>query len=202
MKKLVLLFMLAISPLLWLQAQNAPWSNGNLGNEILWQLDSLIPCHHFLPLAGSKYSRDSLNVHHFPIDSLPWCSSDLVAQRLKKIKTPIELAYNDDVQAFINLYTLQRREQVERMLGLSYIYFPIFDEVLDREGVPMEIRYLPIVESALNPHARSRVGATGLWQFMLSTGNMYNLDVTSYVDERRDPFKSTEAAVKYLKKIK
>ncbi len=201
MKKLVLLFMLAITPLLWLHAQSTSWTASIPGNEILWQLDSLLPCHHFQPLLGSKYSRDSLNVHHFPVDSLPWCSSDLIAQRLKKITTPIDLAYNEDVQAFINLYVLQRREQVERMLGLSYIYFPIFDEVLDRENVPMEIRYLPIVESALNPHARSRCGATGLWQFMLGTGNMYNLDVTSYVDERRDPFKSTEAAVKYLKNM-
>ncbi len=201
MRKLILLFMLATAPLLWLDAQNNPPAIAAPGNEIVWQLDSLIPCHNFQPLAFSKYSRDSLNKYNYRPDSLPPCSSDLIAQRLKDIGSPLDLSYNSDVQAFINLYTLQRREQVERMLGLAHVYFPIFDEVLDREGVPMEIRYLPIVESALNPHARSRVGATGLWQFMLSTGNMYNLNVTSYIDERRDPYKSTEAAIRYLKNM-
>jgi membrane-bound lytic murein transglycosylase D len=199
MKKLVLLFMLALSPIFWLRAQTDVNQPPSPSNEIYWQLDSLIPCHHFRPLAVAKYSRDSLNKYHFKIDSLPACSSDLVAQRLKEIGAQLPLAYNEDVQAFINLYTLQRREQVERMLGLAQVYFPIFDEVLDRQSMPMELRYLPIVESALNPHARSKVGATGLWQFMLSTGNMYGLNVTSYIDERRDPFKSTEAACRYLK---
>jgi membrane-bound lytic murein transglycosylase D len=201
MKKLVLLFMLAAAPVIWLQAQTPAESAVTSSIEILWQLDSLIPCHIACVPSVGKYSRDSLNVHRFPVDSLPAYSSDVVAQRLKDIGSPIPMDYNDDVQAFINLYTLQRREQVERMLGLSHVYFPIFEEALDREGMPMEFKYLSIVESALNPHARSRVGATGLWQFMLGTGKMYDLEVSSYVDERRDPFKSTEAAIEYFKNM-
>lgn len=193
--------MLATAPVIGLHAQMAADSSVTSTIEILWQLDSLIPCHHHQTIDVDKYSRDSLNVHHFPVDSLPAYSSDVVAQRLRDIGSPIPLDYNDDVQAFINLYTLQRREQVERMLGLAHVYFPIFEEALDREGLPMELKYLPIVESALNPHAKSRVGATGLWQFMLPTGKLYGLEVSSYVDERRDPYKSTEAAIRYLKNM-
>ncbi|MBK9448791.1 MAG: transglycosylase SLT domain-containing protein [Bacteroidetes bacterium] len=197
MKKLFMLFMLATAPVIGVFAQNAlgPLTSSN---EILWQLDSLIPAYHHPTVNVAKYSRDSLNIRKFSQDSLPAYSSDIVAQRLKEIGSPLPLAYNEDVQAFINLYTLQRRGQVERMLGLAHVYLPIFEEELDRAGMPMELKYLPVVESALNPHARSRVGATGLWQFMLGTGKMYDLDVTSYVDERRDPFKSTAAAIKYL----
>lgn len=201
MKNLVLLIMLATAPIALIQAQGDGESMVSTSNEILWQLDSLIPCHHHGLVDAAKFHRDSLNVHGFSLDSIPAYSSDMVAQRLRDIGSPIALDYNEDVQAFINLYVLNRREQVERMLGLSHIYFPIFEEVLDREGLPMELKYLPIVESALNPHAKSRVGATGLWQFMLGTGKLYNLEVTSFVDERRDPFKSTEAAVRYLKNM-
>jgi membrane-bound lytic murein transglycosylase D len=198
MRKLVLLFMLATAPLTGLLAQMGTLDPSVTGNEIFWQLDSLMPCHLFQCSVASQRTRDSLNKYNYSLDSLPPLSSDVVEQRLRDLGAFIPLAYNDDVQAFINLYTLQRRDQVERMLGLSHVYFPIFDSALDRAGMPMELRYLPIVESALNPHARSRVGATGLWQFMLTTGQMYDLEVTSYVDERRDPYKSTEAAVRYL----
>ena len=88
-----------------------------------------------------------------------------------------------------------------RLMGLSHYYFPMFEEALDKEDIPLEVKYLAIVESALKPKARSRVGATGLWQFMFATGKMYGLDVSSYVDERRDPIKSTDAAAKYLAKL-
>ncbi|MEM7036154.1 MAG: transglycosylase SLT domain-containing protein, partial [Bacteroidota bacterium] len=145
--------------------------------------------------------RDSLNIYNFAPDSLPPSSSDVIAQRLKDIGSEISMDYNEYVQAYINLYTIQRRGQVSRMLGLSEMYFPIFEAEIDRQGVPMELKYLPVVESALNPHAVSRVGATGLWQFMLPTGRLYKLDVTSYVDERRDPEKATAAAIRYLKNM-
>jgi membrane-bound lytic murein transglycosylase D len=202
MKKLVLRFLLATAPVVGLNAQTTPTvPDVSSDFEINWQLDSLIPCHVCQKVEYSKLHRDSLNVHNFPLDSIPAYSSDAVAQRLKDIGAPYELAYNEDVQAYINMYTLQRREQVERMLGLSQIYFPIFEEELDRAGIPLELKYLPIVESALNPHARSRVGATGLWQFMLPTGQLYHLNVTSFVDERRDPYKATRAAVQYLKNM-
>lgn len=169
--------------------------------DINWQLDSLLPCYHYCLPDTSETSRAHLNVHDFSQDSLPPYSSEVAAQRLKDIGSPIHLEYNSYVQSYINLYTVTRREQVERMLGLQHVFFPIFEEELDRQGVPMELKYLPIVESALNPHARSRVGATGLWQFMLATGKLYGLKVTSYTDERKDPYKATHAAIRYLKNM-
>lgn len=119
-------------------------------------------------------------------------------QRLKDIMSPFKLTFNSHVKSYINLYTSKRHEQVERMLGLSEYYFPIFEQALDAHDLPMELKYLPVIESALNPRAFSRAGASGLWQFMYHTGKRYGLTVNSYVDERRDPHKSTEAAVQYL----
>jgi membrane-bound lytic murein transglycosylase D len=112
--------------------------------------------------------------------------------------SPIELVYNDAVQRYINVYIYKRREQVSRMLGLAEYYFPMFEEALDQYNMPLELKYLAVVESALNPSARSRVGAQGLWQFMYATGKMNGLSVSSYVDERNDPIKATHAACKYL----
>lgn len=116
-------------------------------------------------------------------------------------KTPMALDYNKVVRSYIDLYSKRRREQVSRMLGLAHYYFPLFEEALDRYNIPLELKYLAIVESALNPMARSRVGATGLWQFMYATGKMNGLQVSSYVDERNDPIRSTEAACKYLQTL-
>lgn len=119
-------------------------------------------------------------------------------ERLNNIVSPFELNYNNHVKAYINLYTHKRREQVETMLGLSAYYFPMFEQALDAYGLPLELKYLPVIESALNPRAFSRAGASGLWQFMYYTGKQYGLNINSYVDERRDPHKSTLAAVKFL----
>lgn len=120
-------------------------------------------------------------------------------KRLYGLPTEMELAYNDIVRRFIEMYADRRRGQVSYMLGQGRYYFPMFEEELSKEGLPLELKYLPVIESALNPVARSRVGATGLWQFMPATGKMYKLEINSLVDERRDPQKSTEAAVRYLK---
>jgi membrane-bound lytic murein transglycosylase D len=102
------------------------------------------------------------------------------------------------VQAYIDLYAYRKREQVERMLGLSEYYFPMVEKVFKEYNIPTEFKYLAIVESALNPYAVSYVGATGMWQFMFTTAKMYNLEITSHVDERRDPFLATHAAAKYF----
>lgn len=119
--------------------------------------------------------------------------------RLYSLPTQMELAFNPIVKQYIEMYASRRKGQVAYMLGLGRYYFPMFEEALDREGLPLELKYLPVIESALNPIARSRVGATGLWQFMSATGKLYKLEINSLVDERRDPQKSTQAAVQYLK---
>lgn len=135
------------------------------------------------------------NLSEFYPKNLP---DSVYIRRLDEIKQVVDLSYNNTVKNFIVLYTEKRRDLVEVMLGLSAYYFPMFEEVLDRENMPLELKYLPVIESALNPKAMSRVGANGLWQFMYGTARQMGLEITSFVDERRDPLKSTEAAVKYL----
>ncbi len=122
-------------------------------------------------------------------------------QRLMDAEMAVDLSYNKVVNSYIKMYTEKRRNQVEVMLGLSAYYFPIFEETLDKYNMPIELKYLPIIESALNPVARSRVGANGLWQFMYATGKQMGLEVTTFVDERRDPVKATDAAARYLQNL-
>ena len=130
-------------------------------------------------------------------------NTDTLKMRLERLnqKTPFNVAYNPSLENVIKSFLVRKRGLIERMLTVSQFYFPMFEEQLDKYDIPLEMKYLAIVESALNPRARSRVGATGLWQFMYGTGKMYKLDVSSYVDERSDPIKSTEAACKYLSKL-
>lgn len=113
-------------------------------------------------------------------------------------KTPVELDYNASVRKYIELFSIQRRDEFAKIIGLSQLYFPYFDEILARHNLPLELKYLTIVESGLNPLAVSKSGAVGLWQFLLNTCRLFDLEVNSYIDERRDLFKSTEAACKYL----
>lgn len=148
-----------------------------------WQLD--------LSKAEMECSRGQNIVYH----------DTVYMNRLYRLPTEMELSYNQVVRKHIDMYANRRREQVSYMLELGNYYFPMFEAALDRHGLPLELKYLPVIESALNPIAVSRVGATGLWQFMLRTGKGYGLEVNSLVDERRDPYKATEAAVKYLKDL-
>lgn len=121
------------------------------------------------------------------------------ASRLASLPRIIPMPYNNVVRDCIDLYTERRRNLVRYMLGMADYYFPIIEEVLDKHGLPIELKYLAVVESALNPVALSRVGACGLWQFMLPTGKQYGLAINSLVDDRRDPVKATEAACAYFK---
>ncbi|MBE9519471.1 MAG: LysM peptidoglycan-binding domain-containing protein [Bacteroidetes bacterium] len=129
---------------------------------------------------------------------IPDFSDSVYMKRLAEIPTVVDLTYNRIVKNYINVYSRKRREQVRVMLGLSEYYFPRFEEIFDLYGVPYEIKYLSVIESALNPRAVSRVGAVGAWQFMYSTGKAYGLTINSLVDERRDPIAATHAAAKFL----
>lgn len=129
--------------------------------------------------------------------------TEVLKQRLEELnaRTPFNVEYNPSLESVIKGYLKNRRKTMAKLMALSDYYFPMFEEELDRHGLPLEMKYLAIVESALDPKARSRVGATGLWQFMFSTGKIFGLDVNSYVDERSDPLMATEAACKYLKSL-
>ena len=134
-------------------------------------------------------------------DVNPVFEKEVYIDRLKRMPTIIAMPYNEVVQKFIDRYSGRLRHSVSYMLGASNFYMPIFEEALETYGLPLELKYLPVIESALNPTAVSRVGATGLWQFMLATGKRYGLEVNSLVDDRRDPIKSSYAAANYLKDL-
>lgn len=170
---------------------------GLADDPVLIQLDSLLFADYFL--AGPDSTVEDPTV----IGAGPEVSDSVIQYRLALLdeQTPLELDYNEHVARFINVYANNRRQQVSRMMGLGQLYFPLFEEVLDKYNMPLELKYLAIVESALNPRAKSRVGATGLWQFMYSTGKIYGLEVSSYVDERSDPMASTDAAARFMMKL-
>ena len=125
----------------------------------------------------------------------------ILIARLQALHTEVPMAFNQSVRDFIEMYTVRRRGQVEMMLGRAAFYFPIFEEIFDRYNLPLELKYLAIIESALNPVAVSRVGATGLWQFMLGTARHMKMEVSTFVDERRDVLLATDAAARYLRQL-
>tara|TARA_R110001583_G_scaffold7286_3_gene36289 strand:+ start:14821 stop:16134 length:1314 start_codon:yes stop_codon:yes gene_type:complete len=140
-------------------------------------------------------SNDLSKVNNGPVNT-----NEDYTWRIEKLNeaSPVQLDFNDIVKRYIDVYSIRHRDKTAEILGLSEIYFPIFEEYLDKYGLPLELKYIAVIESALNPKARSRSGATGLWQFMYHASRMFDLKISSYVDERMDPVKSTDAACKYL----
>ncbi|MGV3461689.1 MAG: LysM peptidoglycan-binding domain-containing protein [Flavobacterium sp.] len=130
-------------------------------------------------------------------------STEVLKERLAKMdaRSPFNIEYSKSLENIIKSYLKNRPRSYERLMAISEYYFPMFEEHLSKYNIPLELKYLAIVESALNPRAKSRVGATGLWQFMYATGKQYGLDVNSYVDERSDPIKATESACQYLSSL-
>lgn len=193
MKKLTILLLL-ISGSLFAGGRDTLFAD----DPIARMLDSL--AHHSYITRIPKVPTQRNNKYGFAPDSVPRPSVETVQNRLNMLdaQSPFDLAYIDEVQPYIDLYAYKRRHLVERMLGLSQLYYPIFEEQLDKYNLPLELKHLAVIESALNPNATSPAGARGLWQFMYATGKMYNLEITSYVDERCDPYKSTVAACEFL----
>ncbi|MEN6454675.1 MAG: lytic transglycosylase domain-containing protein, partial [Prolixibacteraceae bacterium] len=165
----------------------------NLNDLFADQIDSMFNSWYI----QNTYNLDSVEteLNDATIISIP---DSVYIQRLQSIDSFVDLSYNNTVKNFIELYTQRKRGLTEFILGMSAYYFPMIEEQLDKYNLPMELKYLPVIESAFNPAARSRADAIGLWQFMYGTGKMYKLEISTFLDERRDPVKSTEAAVKYL----
>ena len=163
----------------------------DLPEAMLQNLDSLLNLYN-----AKMYLRpdESCNMR----DVNPFFEPEVYQDRLKRLPTVIEMPYNDIVQRFIERYATKLRRSVSLMLGASNFYMPLFEQALETYSLPLELKYLPVIESALNPTAVSRVGATGLWQFMITTGQQYGLKVNTLIDERRDPMKASYAAAHYL----
>lgn len=147
-----------------------------------------------------EFDMDSLNVYGYDYGEIPVFDDSVYIQRIEQLasQTTIPLVFNAHVKPFIELYAMRRRSLTGRMLGLSYVYFPMFEEILDKYNMPLELKYLAVIESALNPVAGSWAGAKGLWQFMYGTGKLYGLQSTTLVEERYDPLKETEAACLFM----
>ena len=150
-----------------------------------------------------EIDKDVWNKYGFREDEVPAYDDSVYMQRIQTLayETTMPLTFNSHVKSFIELYANRRRQQSSRMLGLSYVYFPMFEEYLSKYNLPLELKYLAMVESALNPTAGSKAGAKGLWQFMKGTGAEYGLRASTLVDDRFDPEKETEAACQYLKSL-
>ena len=161
---------------------------------------------HLDSLTKLYYVNQSLKMQRIDPDACctgdnPYFPDSVIAARLESIVSVIDLPFNYTVRSFIDAYTGRKRAFMQVMIGLSEYYFPMFEEVFDLYGLPEELKYLAIIESALNPRAVSTAGATGIWQFMYATGKIYGMEVNSFVDDRRDPLKATYAAAEYLTEL-
>ena len=172
-------------------AQQTDSSSKIVSDPIVETLDSLVKLNNVLRFNTINPRASGVTSDR----SVPVYSDDVYRSRFARMNSPIPMVYNEQVKSYIDLYAYRKRNLTSRVLGLADLYFPLFEEMLDKEGLPLEFKYLAIVESALNPGAVSKVGATGLWQFMYGTAKLYGLKVNSYIDERRDIVASTEAEI-------
>ncbi len=169
------------------------------GSPIIANLDSLTYLLHQNGFMKNAQYLGQPELDFSENGDLPNYNGKLIQERMNALGSEVPLEYNRHVKGFIDLYGIRKKELTSRIMGLSDYYFPIFEEIMDRNQLPLELKYLAVVESALNPKATSWAGASGLWQFIYSTGVRYGLTINSYVDERRDVYKSTEAACQYFK---
>jgi membrane-bound lytic murein transglycosylase D len=204
MKKLLFLLGLLWVPQLHSNAQNYSSSSGIfkldsiIVPETIQIMDSLLDDWYFKLKYPTRQDSIVMNRYRYAPYEVPVFEPNVYAERLKQLCTIFPMDYNAKVQSFIDLYAVRKRNLTSRLLGLQHIYFPIIEEIFHAYGLPLELKYLAVIESAFNPHAVSPARATGLWQFMYGTGKDYGLAIDNYVDERKDPYKSTHAAAKYL----
>jgi membrane-bound lytic murein transglycosylase D len=203
-RKILIFLLLLLSPFLRAQDPVLPDSvNGKRSfvedDPVSSMLDSLERLKIF---ENSRYLKTNANEIPGISNSgdIPYFPDSVYRERITgmSLQSPFEYVYNADVRRFIDLYAYKKRGLTARVLGLSQIYFPLFEEQLDKYNMPLELKYLAVIESALNPVANSRAGAKGLWQFMYGTGKVYGLKISSYTDDRFDPVKSTVAACQHL----
>lgn len=201
----IVLSLLLLTVVLWPGKAQAQQPNNSIDTSYFQAVDAAnydslllnFYMRHYAKTAKNHMDRRATQ-YYADFDNIP---DSVFIKRLNDMHMVVPMSYNPDVRAYIKLYVRIMSRRIEAMLSLSEYYFPMFEETLDRYGVPEELKYLTIVESALNPQATSRAGAAGLWQFMYKTGKEYDLEVNSLVDERRDPYKSTVAAARFLKRL-
>ncbi len=203
MKKLLFLYFLVLSPLLFSQNSYQSSMDNHRNYPIFNQGNSTTFSERNLIILDKDYTNTSnhwlLNPSSLVNENKEFTSL-LLKEQLEELNytTPFQLSHNPTLERFIRVYLNDRKESISKLMDRASYYFPIFEEYLDKYDLPLEIKYLAVIESALKPTANSSSGAKGLWQFMLATGKQFDLQVNSYVDDRFDPIKSTEAACKYL----
>jgi membrane-bound lytic murein transglycosylase D len=191
------LFMFFVYGCLFAQAQHTKHPIFYADEHVLNQIDSSTIALKSKLFAKTLHTNDKKTIRHLE-QEIPIFDDSIYIHRLSILESAIPLCFNTSVRSYIDRYTIKNRVLIARMLSWSKYYFPIFEQALDRANLPLELKYMAVIESALNPNAVSRAGATGMWQFMPETGRMYGLKVGQLYDERRDIIKSTEAAISYL----
>ncbi|NOQ92231.1 MAG: transglycosylase SLT domain-containing protein, partial [Flavobacteriaceae bacterium] len=195
MKRLLFLYFLVLSPLLFSQNSYQSSTDKHINYPIFNQDSSAAFSERNLVILDKDYSKSTsnnwlLNPTKLINDNGEF-SSLLLKKQLEELDhiTPFQLSHNPTLERFIRVYLNNRKESISKLMDRATYYFPIFEEYLDKYDLPLEIKYLAVIESALKPNANSPSGAKGLWQFMFATGKQYNLQVNSYIDDRFDPIK-------------